>query len=388
MSDDRFGLRAVTIESARARRGVKWGKAQGRLAAWVADMDFPIAPAIRDRIIDVAGNDVGYAHWPHPGRSFLPDLFVERMTARYRWAPPVDQLVELADVMQGVQMALHHLTDPGDGVVLHVPAYHPFLNSIASTGRRRVDVPAVRSAAGWVFDHDELDRRLAREPARMLLLCHPHNPVGHVFDRAELERIADLAIRHDLWVISDEIHGDLVHPGHQHVPFASLGPEVAARTVTVTSSSKAFNMAGLRWAIMHVGAPALRDALAALPNHYFGAPNLLAVEATGAAWTAGAGWQEAVGAQLDENRRLLARLLDEHLPGVDFVIPDATYLGWLDLRPLGWEGDRHEQLRARGVELSPGSQFGPGGDGFARLNFATSPTVLTAIVEAMATPPA
>lgn len=386
MSDDPFGLRSVTVESARARRGAKWGKADGRLAAWVADMDFPIAPAIRDRLINVAGNDVGYAHWPHVGRSVLPDLFVERMTARSGWTPPLEEVRELADVMQGVQMALHHLSDPGDGVVLHVPAYHPFLNSIESMGRRRVDVPAVRTDEGWAFDHDELDRRLAAEPARVLLLCHPHNPIGHVFDRTELEQLADIAARHDLWVVSDEIHGDLVHPGHEHVPFASLGDEVAARTVTVTSSSKAFNLAGLRWAIMHAGASPLREALAALPGHYFGAPNLMAVEATAVAWREGAAWQEAVAIQLDENRRLLAELLATHLPEVDYVVPDATYLAWLDLRPLGWDGDPHEILRARGVELSPGAQFGPGGEGFARLNFATSPTVLTTIVEAMATP--
>ena len=272
------------------------------------------------------------------GRSFLPDRFVDRMTARYGWTPPVDEVTELADVMQGVQMALHHLSDPGDGIVVHVPAYHPFLGSIERMGRRRVDVPAIRTESGWAFDHDELDRRLTAEPARMLLLCHPHNPVGHVFDRSELERLAEIVARHDLSVISDEIHAELVHPGHQHVPFASLGPEVAARTVTITSSSKAFNLAGLRWALMHAGPTALRDALTALPTHYFGAPNLLAVEATGAAWSEGDAWQQAVSAQLDENRHLLTELLAEHLPGVDYVVPDATYLAWLDLRPLGWDG--------------------------------------------------
>lgn len=388
MTLDPFGLDAVTVDSARARRGVKWSGAEGRLAAWVADMDFPIAPAIRDRLVEVVGNDVGYARWPGIGRSFLPAMFAERMADRFGWTPELDHLVELADVMQGVQLALHHLSEPGDGVIVHMPIYHPFLNSIASMERRLVEVPAQRTDAGWAFDHDELDHRLGAEPARVLLLCHPHNPIGHVFARPELERLAEIVERHDLVVISDEIHADLIHADHGHVPFAALSDEMASRTITVTSSSKAFNLAGLRWAILHAGVERFREALGALPNHYFGAPNVLAVEATGAAWRDGDGWQRAVAARLDANRRLLAQLLEEHLPGVDYVPPDATYLAWLDLRPLGWDGDVHEELRARGVELSPGAQFGTQGEGFARLNFATSPTVLQAVVHAMATPPA
>ena len=157
--------------------------------------------------------------------------------------------------MQGVVAAIHHLTAPGDRIVVHLPAYYPFLAAIEKMGRRRVDVTAELVDGRWQFDHDELDRRLAAEPAHLLLLCHPQNPTGHVFDRGELEQLAEIAARHDLPVVSDEVHAELVHPPHTHVPFAALGPEVEARTVTVTSASKAFNLAGMRWAILHAGRP-------------------------------------------------------------------------------------------------------------------------------------
>jgi cystathionine beta-lyase len=373
----------LSLDDVRDRPGTKWSSVEGRLAAWVADMDFPIAPEIRDALV-AATADVGYPHWPGIGRSALPELFVERTATRFGWQPAVDRLHELADVMQGVVASIHHLTEPGDGVVVHTPAYPPFLSSIEAAGRRVVEVPAHRNGGGWSFHHDDLDARLAAEPARLLLLCHPHNPTGHVFTAGELAQIAELAARHDLVVVSDEVHAELVHPPHGHVPFASLAPEVEARTVTVTSSSKAFNLAGLRWAILHAGSDDLHATLDALPRHYFGAPNLMAVVATEAAWTSGDAWQRAVGDQLDANRRLLAMLLQKHLPDVDYVVPDATYLAWLDCRGLGFGDDPAETFRSRGVELSPGPRFGRRGLGFARLNFATGPTVLTRIVETMA----
>jgi cystathionine beta-lyase len=220
-----------------------------------------------------------------------------------------------------------------------------------------------------------------------MILCHPHNPTGHVFARPELEHVAEIAARHDLVVISDEVHADLVHAPHGHVPFESLGPDVAARTITVTSASKAFNLAGLRWAIVHAGYPAMRSVLDALPAHYLGAANVMAVEATATAWTAGDAWLDAVLDVLDENRHALCDLLATHLPGVRYTPPEATYLAWLDCRDLGLGDDPTATFRERGVAVSPGPQFGIEGSGFARLNFATSPAILAQTVAAMAGTP-
>jgi cystathionine beta-lyase len=383
---DPFGLDDLDVADLKARPGTKWSRAGGRLAAWIADMDFPIAPAVRDRLIEVARTDVGYPDWPAIGRSALPERFAERMATRFGWAPDVDRLHEVGDVMQGVSVAIHHLTRPGDGIVLHMPAYHPFLETIAAAGRRIVPVPAELVGGAWRFDHDELAARLRQEgpdAARLLLLCHPHNPLGHVFTRAELEQLAEISTRHDLAVISDEIHAELVHPPHGHVPFAALGDEAAARTVTVTSASKAFNLAGLRWAILHAGHDELQSALDALTPHYFGAPNLMGVAATAAAWSDGDEWQRAVAARLDANRTRLTPLLAEHLPGVGYAVPDATYFAWLDFRALALGDDPAATLRERGVELTSGPRFGPTGIGFARLNFATSEGVLEQLVRAM-----
>ena len=375
---DPFGLRALDIEQARARPGAKWQFHPADYAAWVADMDFPIAPAIRERLIEVASTDVGYPPWGGK-RGISPAVvaFVERMTSRYGWAPHHPWLYELSDVVQGVRVAVHHLTEPGDGVVLHTPAYHPFLDTIESMRRRIVRVPSP-------FDHEALDAALTRQPARLVILCHPHNPTGHVFTRPELEHIAEIAASHDLVVVADEIHAYLVHAPHGHVPFESLGPEVAARTITVTSASKAFNLAGLRWAIMHAGCATMRAVLDGLPDHYLGAPNVMAVEATATAWTAGDAWLASVRAILDENRHTLSDLVAAHLPGVRYTPPDATYLAWLDCRELGLGDDPAATFRERGVELSPGLQFGVEGEGFVRLNFATSPAILAATIAAMA----
>ena len=381
---DPYGLRSLGIDRLRAKGGVKWQSSGAAFNAWVADMDFDVAPAISDALRGlVERNELGYPDW---GGIFALSpaarLFPSRQAARYGWEPREDRLHDLADVIQGVRATILHLSRPGDGVVLHLPAYHPFLHTIDEMDRRLVPV-------GWEgdgFDYDDLERRLAAQGARVWILCHPHNPLGRVFERAELERIADIAARHDLVVISDEIHADLTLPGAGHLPFEALGEEVSARTVTITSASKAFNLAGLRWAVLHAGHAPMHAALEALPGHYLGAPNIMAVAAVVAAWTEGDDWLRAVVEVLDENRRLLPELLDEHLRGARARRLEATYLAWVDCRALGLGDDPAATFRTRGVEVSPGPQFSPlgHGDGHIRLNLATSPEVLAATVAAMA----
>ncbi len=380
---DPFGLRSLDVDRLRAKRGAKWQSHPNRWSAWVADMDFDVAPAISAALADViARSELGYPAWGGPGAvSPAAPLFAERMEARYGWAPSVDRLHDLVDVLQGVRAVVHHRSSPGDGVVLHLPAYYPFLHTVADMGRRLV---AVHDEPGHGFDYDRLDRDLHEQPAKVWILCHPHNPLGRVLERPELERIAEIAARHDLVVVADEVHADLTMPGASHVPFASLSPDVAARTVTVSSASKAFNLAGLRWAVMHAGDDATNAALMALPDHYLGAPNLMAVTATVAAWTAGGEWLDAVVDLLDENRQRLVDLLADHLPAARYTPPAATYLAWIDCRALELGDDPATVFRERGVELSPGRKFGPPGLGHVRLNLATSPHILDSMVRAMA----
>ncbi|MDO8391707.1 MAG: aminotransferase class I/II-fold pyridoxal phosphate-dependent enzyme [Actinomycetota bacterium] len=383
---DQFGLDSLSVDGLQARQGTKWARYPGDLAAWVADMDFPPAPAIVQALREVAeSGDFGYPVWQSKPPSPAEEAFVAWSERRHGWQVDVADVLPLADVVQGIQLVLHTCTAPGDRVVVHTPAYPPFLSSVEKTGREVVRLPARRddtSVTGWAFDYERLDAELTARPAKALLLSHPHNPTGHVFAEAELRLLAELAERHDLLVISDEIHADLTYAPHVHRPMALFAPQ---RTVTVTAPSKAFAMPGLRYAVAHVGSPAARAAVAKLPDHLLGTVSLTAVAAATAAWTSSDEWLAAVLARLDANRHLVAELLAQHLPNVGYHVPAATYLAWLDCRALGWGDDPAQTFAQRGVRLSEGPNFGVEGHGFARLNFATSSAVLREIVERMAT---
>ena len=379
---------SVSLDWLRAKPGVKWHDTPDAIAAWVADMDFAPPPVVTEALRRlVADGDLGYPDWRnHTGGSAASDVFVDRCAARYGWQLDVEETLELNDVVQGIQIVLHVCTSPGDRVVVHTPSYPPFLHSVEDSGRVVLPVPASRSAAsptGWSFDHAALDAQLALTPAKVLLLCHPQNPTGHVFSSDELRELADIAERHDLLIISDEIHADLTFAPLSHQPIALFAPD---RTVTIHAASKAFNLAGLRYAIMHIGSEMVRERIAALPAHLFGATNLMGAAAAEAAWRDGDEWLAAVVGHLDAQRHLLGALVAEHLPSVVYTPPAATYLAWLDCRALGWGDDPSVQFRQRGVRLSEGPNFGSEGHGFARLNFATSEDILREIVQRMGRP--
>lgn len=369
-----------------SKPGTKWRTPSPRLGAWIADMDFRPPDAVLDALRAVVeSGDLGYPTWNPRRHTPLVPLFVERMQRRHGWTPEAANCREYDDVIQGVRHVVHFMTRPGDGIVMHTPSYPPFHATWRSMHRRLVEVRAHGTPTGWEFDYDDLDRRLRVEPgmARVWILCHPQNPLGHVFGRAELERIAEIAERHDLIVISDEIHAELVYAPNRHIPFESLGPEVSARTVTFSSASKSFNLAGMRWAIAHIGAAPVRAAYDTLPAHFAGISSIMAVAAVEAAWTHGDAWLDACVRHLDARRHQLADLCAAHLPGVVYRMPQATYLAWVDCRDLGLVDEPVEVFRRGGVELSAGPEFGTDGHGFVRLNFATSSSVLAEIAQRM-----
>ncbi|MFM8826062.1 MAG: MalY/PatB family protein [Actinomycetota bacterium] len=367
-----------------SRTGNKWRKHAPLLPAWVADMDYRTAPEVTAHLQSVlALGDLGYPFRDEMNRTRAVGAFVHHMEQRHGWSPEGGRIREWNDVVQAVQAVLHVTTSPGDGVVVHVPAYPPFFSAIEQTGCRMVPVPARIENDTVSFDHGALDGLLSREPARVMVLCNPQNPTGHVFTRAELEHLADIAARHGLIIISDEIHADLVHDGRRHVPMETI-PAAAERTVTVTSASKSFNLAGLRYAVTHCGSEEVEAGWARLPDHLFGATNIMGAEAAWAAWTLAGGWLDDVVAHLGRMRDLTVDLVREHLPGVRVHSPEATYLAWLDCRGTSIAADPYGAFRAAGVETSEGNGFGPGGEGHVRLNFATSPTLLEEIVTHMA----
>jgi cysteine-S-conjugate beta-lyase len=376
----------MTVAELRARQGRKWRDYPDPvLPVWVADMDFRVAEPVRaaiQRLVD--HSDYGYEQ--RLGEEGVPGAFAARMRERFGWEVDPAHVEVISEVIQGKTVALMAFSQPGDGVVVQSPIYPPFLSTIGGTSRRLVDNPLRDDGTRFVIDFDHL-RQVADAGTRVLMLCNPHNPTGRVFERDELLALAELAIERDLIIVSDEIHQDLVYPGHQHLPIASLGPEVAARTVTLTSATKGFNLAGLRCALIHFGSAALHERFStALPHRLLGAVNVVGVDATVAAWRAGQPWLEAVLRRLAGNRDRLTRFLAAELPEIGYRPPEGTYLAWLDFRAL----DLPEQpfpylLREAKIALAGGTAFGTNGDHRARLNFATTPEVLDQVLDRLAT---
>jgi cystathionine beta-lyase len=257
---------------------------------------------------------------------------------------------------------------------------------VAETGRRLVENRLIPKAGGWEIDFEGLGNAIDAE-TRIFLLCNPHNPSGRVFGRAELERLAERVLEHDLIVVADEIHADLIFDGGVHVPFAALGPEIEERTVTLNSASKSFNIPGLRCSVAHFGSAALLERFDALyPRHVRGGLGMPGLYATIAAWREGQPWLDEALAYLEANRNYLMGELASRFPGIRCEAPQGTYLAWLDCSGLGWTGSPAARFLERGqVALSDGSKFGAGFEPFVRLNFATSREILEQVLQRMET---
>lgn len=346
-------------------------------------MDFRPAPVIVDALRErLDSGDLGYPNWGgKAGASPAIESFVGWMHRRHHWDIDASDVREWSDVLQAIQTILHVQTSPGDRVVVHTPAYPPFFDALKTTGCELMEVAAKRNGESWGWDHDELDARLARTPAKVILLCNPHNPTGRCFSESELREILNIAERHDLLIIADEIHMDLVHQPQCHIPLGSLASE---RVVTLTSASKSFNLAGLHYAVSHIGSQSVATALRALPERLSGEPGIAGVIAAHAAWTSGEPWLDAVRTHLVTMRDLTMRLVHELLAGVTMLTPEATYLAWLNCSATSLGTKPAAAFAKVGVAVNPGTDFGPGGDNFIRLNFATSPDVLEHVVNTMA----
>ena len=362
------------IETLRRRRSSKWvTHPPDVLPAFVAELDVDLAPPIREALVEaIELGDVGYTE---PAGLF--EAFAGFARRRLGFAPDPARMLLVPDVMAGIVEVLRVLTEPGDGVVITPPVYGPFFDGIPEAGRRIVEVPI----ADGELDLDALDAACAAG-ARALLISSPHNPTGRVFERAHLEQVAMLAARHDVVVLADEIHASLTLPGAVHTSFGALGD---SRTVVLTSASKAFNLPGLKCAIAIAGSDALRREVDRLPPEVRYRAGMLGVIASQAALEHGDAWLDELLAALDANRHRVTALLAEHLSGVVYHPPDASFLAWLDCRSLGLGDDPAATFLERGrVALESGLRFGAPGRGFARLNFGTSEALLSDAVRRMA----
>lgn len=363
----------------RARRtGVKWGLYDDDvLPLWVAEMDAsPCEPVVEAVTAALRRGDTGYPL----GRDFV-EAGVAYAGQAWSWDVDPTRVSPVADVMIGLSELVRQVTSPGGPVVVSSPVYNAFFDFVDMTGRRIVDTPL--SPTGRL-DLAALDRTFGELAAAgertAYLLCNPQNPTGTVHMRDELAGLAEVANRHGVLVVSDEIHAPIVHDG-VFTPFLSVpGGE---RGVSLFAASKAWNLAGLRSALVVLGDRAPSE-VSLHEVHSHGASHLGQVAAI-AAWTHGRPWLAQVTDEIAANRDLLARLLAQHLPDIGYAVPASTYLAWLDCRALGWGEDPAAVLRERGrVAFSSGPSFGQTGRGFVRVNLATSPEILTEAVERMA----
>jgi cystathionine beta-lyase len=363
----------------RALKSTKWREfGPDVLPAWVAEMDFPLAPPIKAALAAaIERDDTGY-HDP----AALPPVFAAWAGRRWGWEVLVEQISILPDVVTGIAECLRRLTPVGARVVLSSPVYPPFRAVIEQVDRVAVDVPLTESGD---LDLAGIGAALTAGAAAVLL-CSPHNPTGRVWTVDQLQELEALAAAAGAVVLADEIHAPLTLPGATHTVFGSWSNRAAgADSVVLTSAAKAFNLAGLKCSLAVAGSARVAAALEGLPRYVRNGTGHLGALASEAAFRDGDDWLAELLVQLDLNRDILATLLSGHLPRIGYQPPEAGFLAWLDCRKLKLGDDpAAEFLRSGGVALSSGPAFGPGGAGFARLNMGTSPALLAQIVQRMA----
>ncbi len=377
--DPRLG--SCSLDQLRKRTSFKWRAYPADvLPTFVAEMDFDLAaPIVAAATAAIAAGDCGYGH-----KGELGDAFAAFAAKRLNWSPDPDMVFALPDVMTGIAELVQAVTPPGAGIVISPPVYPPFFERLRFADRRIVEAPLSRAGDGrYDLDPEALDRALAGDGVHAYLLCSPHNPTGRVWSRQQLTTVADICLRRGVTLLIDEIHAPLVLPGAHHVPFGSLDHEMTTRSVTFTSASKAWNIPGLKCGVAVAGSPELAAPLSERWDALLAGQ--IGVLAAVAAFTESLPWLDALLGQLDENRSLLTGLLAEHLPGVRYLPPEASFLAWLDCRALGLGDDPAAAFLDRGrVALSPGPDFGVQGLGFARLNMGTSPELMAEAVRRMA----
>ena len=361
------------------RRGTyssKWDNVGDRignpdaLPMWVADMDFPAPQPVIDAVRKRAESGIyGYAYLPPA----FKDATARWMKARHGWDISMASVGYVSSILPVLFAAVQAFTDPGDFVILQRPVYYPFLQAVENQGRI-ISNNALRLRNGrYEMDFEDLEKRAADPRAKLMFLCSPHNPVGRVFTREELERVGDICRKNQVLVISDEVHSDFVYPGRTHIPMASISEEIAANTITAIAPSKTFNTAGLRAAGMITFNDALRDRISTvLQNDRAVSISTFGLDAYIAAYTEGDEYLEQLLVYLAGNIRYLDGELRANMPRIKLIQPEGTYLMWLDCRELRMDDQTLDDFftNQAAVGLDKGFWFGTEGSGFMRMNIA------------------
>ncbi len=369
-----------TLPDRRNTESAKWRVYdEDVLPMWVADMDFPspepVIQALQER---VAHGVFGYP-WP---RDELKESVVAWLERRHRWSVDPEHVLFIPGVVTAFNLATHAVAQPGDGVLVQTPTYGPFLKVAENVKLVQQENQLICGEDGqYTIDLDGFESAID-EKTRIFMLCNPQNPTGRVFRQAELEAMAEICLRHNVIICSDEIHHDLVFSGNQHIPIATLAPEIAANTITLLAPSKTFNIAGLKASVAVIENDELREQYEAAKQGLVGWVNLLGQVAMQTSYEQGAEWLDALMTYLESNRDFTYDFVNEQLPGVSMAKPEGTYLAWLDCREMEIEGKPCDFfLENARVAMNDGAWFGAGGEGHVRFNFGAPRTVVEEALE-------
>lgn len=363
----------------RSRTSTKWTAYPADvLPMFIAEMDFPLAPAIQDSLHGaVERGDTGYVN---PRDSGVFEAFASFAADSWGWSPDVERMATTTDVSVVIVESLRRLVSPGDGVIITSPIYPPFYDLVPEAGGTVVEVPLLDDGTTHLLDLTGIDRALAAG-ARAVLLCNPHNPLGLLPTRDELTALSEIVTRHDAYVVSDEIHAPLTHRGQTFTPYLSVSDAAREHGIAAESGSKAFNLAGLKCAMFVTASDPMTRVVQGLPEEVFFRTGHFGVMATREGFAHSRDWLTDTIAAVESNVALLEEQLEARLPAVRFRRPRASFLAWLDCRGLGLGDDPAATLLATGkVALSSGPTFGSAGAGHVRMNLACAPeTVVEAI---------
>lgn len=352
------------------------GMPEDVLPLWVADMDFPTAPAVLERLHALAEHGIfGYTGVKDAYFSAVHNWYAQR----FGWETQRSWLVITPGVVFAIAIAIRAFTQKGDAILIQQPVYYPFANKVTENDRQLVVNPLVLKNGRYEMDFADMERKIVDYHVKMLLLCSPHNPVGRVWTKEELLRVGEICQKHGVLVVSDEIHADFTYAGHTHRVFASVKSEFADFTITCTAPSKTFNLAGLQNSNIFIPNRQLRHAYKKeLSACGCGGTNCMGMAACQAAYEAGADWLEQLKQYLAGNLAYIRQFLREKLPDIALIEPEGTYLVWLDLRKLGLTEQQQRQLIVQDAKLwlDTGTLFGQGGEGFERINIACPRTTI------------
>ncbi len=347
---------------------------------WVADMDFKTPEFIVAEMRKRLDHEI-YGYSVRPEEYF--SSIISWLDVRHNWQIDRDSIIFTPGIVPALNFCTLAFTKPGDGIIVQPPVYFPFFSAVEKHDRKLVYNRLAESGNTWKMDTDSLIKSID-ETTKMIFISNPHNPVGRCWTRDELSELAGICLSKNILMVSDEIHSDLVLPGYRHTPLASLSGEIAERTITCIAPSKTFNLAGLSTSSVIISNPALRASFNATEaNLHVGNGNIFGTVASVAAYKYGHKWLDELLVYIDDNIKFVTGYLGEMIPEIVPVVPEATYMIWLDCRRIGMSGKKLQDffVRSAGVGISEGSAFGPGGEGFIRMNIATSRQIIVKAME-------